>query len=93
MFFSQAADMQLDLRLERPKHAIPIDQPSGVIAVEILQIGGVVYAMVIRRVSEFRYKLGVSAQIKPDTGYSLHTHYPVTVASFRTWRGWRGCVA
>jgi len=35
---------------------------------------------------EFRTK-------KPDTGYSLHTHYPVTVASFRTWRGWRGCVA
>src|SRR5512146_2921124 len=23
----------------------------------------------------------------------LHTHEPVTVASFRTWRGWRDCVA
>jgi len=26
-------------------------------------------------------------------GNPLHTHEPVTVASFRTWRGWRDCVA
>jgi hypothetical protein len=26
-------------------------------------------------------------------GNLLHTHWPVTVASFRTWRGWRDCVA
>src|SRR5690348_3246340 len=30
---------------------------------------------------------------KPDTGYPLHTQEPVTVASFRTWRGWREYVA
>jgi hypothetical protein len=30
---------------------------------------------------------------KPDTGDPLHTQEPVTVASFRTWRGWRECVA
>ena len=30
---------------------------------------------------------------KPDTGDSLHTQEPVTVASFRTWRGWREYVA
>src|SRR6202140_374234 len=30
---------------------------------------------------------------KPGTGTSLHTQEPVTVASFRTWRGWRECVA
>jgi hypothetical protein len=26
-------------------------------------------------------------------GCPLHTHEPVTVASFRTWRDWRDCVA
>src|SRR5205085_4134047 len=26
-------------------------------------------------------------------GNPLRTHEPVTVASFRTWRGWRDCVA
>ncbi len=26
-------------------------------------------------------------------GTLLRTHWPVTVASFRTWRGWRDCVA
>jgi hypothetical protein len=26
-------------------------------------------------------------------GDPLHTHEPVAVASFRTWRGWRDCVA
>src|SRR5438067_8552868 len=26
-------------------------------------------------------------------GRPLHTHEPVTVASFRTWRDWRDCVA
>jgi hypothetical protein len=31
--------------------------------------------------------------IKPDTGCPLHTQEPVTVASFRTWRDWRECVA
>ena len=30
---------------------------------------------------------------KSDTGDSLHTSEPVTVASFRTWRGWREYVA
>jgi hypothetical protein len=30
---------------------------------------------------------------KPGTGTSLHTQEPVTVASFRTWRGWRENVA
>src|ERR1700730_5048017 len=36
----------------------------------------------------------VSAETKkPDTGDPLHTREPVTVASFRTWRGWRECVA
>src|SRR3984957_6779445 len=30
---------------------------------------------------------------KSDTGDPLHTQEPVTVASFRTWRGWRQCVA
>src|SRR5271165_104566 len=30
---------------------------------------------------------------KPGTGGSLHTQEPVTVASFRTWRGWREYVA
>ncbi len=30
---------------------------------------------------------------KPGTGNPLHTQEPVTVASFRTWRGWRECVA
>src|SRR5215469_5236315 len=32
-------------------------------------------------------------QLKSDTGNSLHTQEPVTVASFRTWRGWREYVA
>jgi hypothetical protein len=27
--------------------------------------------------------------LKPGTGDSLRTQEPVTVASFRTWRGWR----
>jgi len=30
---------------------------------------------------------------KPGTGNPLHTQEPVTVASFRTWRGWRERVA
>src|SRR5579864_3125642 len=30
---------------------------------------------------------------KPGTGNPLHTPELVTVASFRTWRGWRECVA
>ena len=30
---------------------------------------------------------------KPGTGNPLHTQELVTVASFRTWRGWRECVA
>src|SRR5208283_4704422 len=30
---------------------------------------------------------------KPGTGAPLHTKEPVTVASFRTWRGWRENVA
>jgi hypothetical protein len=30
---------------------------------------------------------------KSGTGGPLHTQEPVTVASFRTWRGWRECVA
>ena len=30
---------------------------------------------------------------KNEPGNPLHTHWPVTVASFRTWRGWRDCVA
>jgi len=30
---------------------------------------------------------------KPGTGNPLHTQEPVTVASFRTWRGWREYVA
>ena len=30
---------------------------------------------------------------KPGTGDPLHTQEPVTVASFRTWRGWRESVA
>src|SRR6202142_1189037 len=32
-------------------------------------------------------------QKKPGTGAPLHTKEPVTVASFRTWRGWRENVA
>src|SRR5438132_3598950 len=35
----------------------------------------------------------VTRALKPGTGTSLHTQEPVTVASFRTWRGWRECVA
>src|ERR1700688_3137591 len=31
--------------------------------------------------------------IKPGTGDPLRTQEPVTVASFRTWRGWRERVA
>ena len=34
-----------------------------------------------------------SQQNKPGTGNPLHTQEPVTVASFRTWRGWREDVA
>ena len=34
-----------------------------------------------------------AARNKPGTGNPLHTQEPVTVASFRTWRGWRECVA
>ena len=30
---------------------------------------------------------------KPGTSNPLHTQEPVTVASFRTWRGWREDVA
>ncbi len=30
---------------------------------------------------------------KSGTGDPLHTQEPVTVASFRTWRGWRECIA
>ena len=30
---------------------------------------------------------------QPGTGNPLHTQEPVTVASFRTWRGWRENVA
>src|SRR5207245_4393436 len=30
---------------------------------------------------------------KPGTGDPLHTQEPVTVAAFRTWRGWRECIA
>ena len=33
------------------------------------------------------------ANLKPGTGDPLHTQEPVTVASFRTWRGWREGVA
>ncbi len=40
-------------------------------------------------------KPGDSAQRakEPGTGAPLHTKEPVTVASFRTWRGWRENVA
>jgi hypothetical protein len=34
-----------------------------------------------------------TGQAQPGTGTPLHTQEPVTVASFRTWRGWRECVA
>src|SRR5713101_10136266 len=34
-----------------------------------------------------------SRQKKSGTGAPLHTKEPVTVASFRTWRGWRENVA
>jgi len=34
-----------------------------------------------------------SERNKPGTGGPLHTQEPVTVASFRTWRGWREYVA
>src|SRR5580698_5723172 len=34
-----------------------------------------------------------SEKNKPGTGTPLHTQEPVTVASFRTWRGWREYVA
>ena len=34
-----------------------------------------------------------SGEKKSGTGDPLHTQEPVTVASFRTWRGWRECVA
>jgi len=36
---------------------------------------------------------GVGAKQKSGTGDPLHTKEPVTVASFRTWRGWRENVA
>jgi hypothetical protein len=42
---------------------------------------------------EFQEISGGRAQAKPGTGGSLHTQEPVTVASFRTWRGWREYVA
>jgi hypothetical protein len=35
----------------------------------------------------------IDATNKPGTGDPLHTKEPVTVASFRTWRGWREYVA
>jgi hypothetical protein len=35
----------------------------------------------------------VKIKLKPGTGTPLHTQEPVTVASFRTWRGWREYVA
>ena len=34
-----------------------------------------------------------TAGFKSGTGDPLHTQEPVTVASFRTWRGWREGVA
>src|SRR4029077_16423039 len=34
-----------------------------------------------------------SIEKKPGPGNPLHTPELVTVASFRTWRGWRECVA
>src|SRR5579871_3648776 len=41
-----------------------------------------------------QYRRGLCRKkFKSDTGNSLHTQEPVTVASFRTWRGWRECVA
>ena len=38
-------------------------------------------------------KLTAGSGKKPGTGNPLHTQEPVTVASFRTWRGWREDVA
>src|SRR5208337_5412212 len=35
----------------------------------------------------------IAGKQKPGTGTPLHTKEPVTVASFRTWRGWRENVA
>src|SRR5579863_8852179 len=43
--------------------------------------------------SNENYYFGPRKNIKPGTGDPLHTQEPVTVASFRTWRGWRECVA
>src|SRR5581483_7605660 len=40
-----------------------------------------------------RRKHSAGLQKKSGTGNPLHTQEPVTVASFRTWRGWRECVA
>jgi len=40
-----------------------------------------------------RRRTDFNKQKKPDTGDPLHTQEPVTVASFRTWRGWREYVA
>jgi len=40
-----------------------------------------------------RPSLAGSDSEKPGTGDPLHTREPVTVASFRTWRGWRESVA
>src|SRR5947199_9004703 len=42
---------------------------------------------------EVRRRPSVQKRNKPGTGNPLHTQEPVTVASFRTWRGWRECVA
>src|SRR5712692_6198160 len=38
-------------------------------------------------------RLAKRANEEPGTGAPLHTKEPVTVASFRTWRGWRENVA
>src|SRR5713226_9234060 len=38
-------------------------------------------------------RLTKRANKEPGTGAPLHTKEPVTVASFRTWRGWRENVA
>src|SRR5271156_2940944 len=46
-----------------------------------------------RKMFEAAIRSSAGVNNKPGTGGPLHTQEPVTVASFRTWRGWREDVA
>jgi len=73
--------------------SIPKVETKNSTSSTILRISRSRYLRCIPVRTQTLFASGFLCKKKPDTGDPLHTQEPVTVASFRTWRGWRECVA